>query len=351
MAGGGNVMAIVKANGYGHGLEAVAKLLCTQDVSFFGVANVGEARRIRDAGVHTPIFLLGPAWSGEREEIVVNRWIPCISSLGEAAAFDALAKRHGRRLRVHLGVDTGMGRSGFVLDDIPDVFPRLRRLGNLEFEGICSHLACADSDRAFTDWQFGRFREILAELGGAAQFRWRHIANSAGVLGYDGAPCNLLRMGLMVYGVSPLPGFQEKLSTVMSLKSRVIAIQEIVGDTSLRRLALIGAGYGDGYPAQACRSGGEVSIKGRRFPISGRIMIDQLTVDVTADPSVAEGDEVELFGDHVPVSEVAAKSGSIAWEVLAGISSWVERIYAPADPLLSDAEREGDRVLTAGNFQ
>ncbi|WAC19105.1 alanine racemase [Luteolibacter sp. SL250] len=335
MAGRADIMAVVKADAYGHGLEAVAEMLRHSGVSFFGVANVGEARRLRAAGVQTRVFLLGATWSGEREEVVANGWIPCISSVDEAIAYDTTARHQGRMLDVHLAVDTGMGRGGFLPEEIPSVFPVLEKLGNLEFGGICSHLACADTDPAFTERQLGRFREAIGMLGGPERFRWRHVMNSAGLLGYDGSPCNLLRMGLMMYGVSPLPAFQEKLSAAMSLKSRVILVHEPPPDggrpgrtdAPRRRLALVGAGYGDGYPARAGGNGGEVWIKGKRFPISGRIAIDHLTVDVTTGPLITEGDEVELFGEHVPVAEVAGNAGTIPWEILTGIAPWVERVY------------------------
>ncbi|HVJ45270.1 MAG TPA: alanine racemase, partial [Luteolibacter sp.] len=330
-ASGCDLMAVVKAGAYGHGLEDVAKALSKEDIRFFGVANVGEARRIRDAGVATRIYLLGATWAEEREEIVARDWTPCISSIPEAREFDAIAGRRGKVLKVHLAVDTGMGRGGFVADHLPEVLRELKQLPNLEIEGIGSHLPSADEDEEFTRKQFAKFESIIGELGGEGIFRWRHLANSAGLLGYEGPLCNLARPGLMLYGVSPLPGFQERLSTVMSLKSRITLVRTLPAGhgvsygrqfvtTKPTRVATVGVGYGDGYPRHVSGKGAEVWIRGKRFPILGRITMDQTMVDVTGDESVSEGDEVEMFGPNLPVAEIAEKAGVIVWEIFTGIT-------------------------------
>jgi len=336
---GGSLMAVVKASAYGHGLEEVARTLAAGQIAFFGVANVGEARRIRAAGVETPIYLLGATWSEEREEIVARDWTPCLSSLDEAAQFDRLAAACGKRLKVHLAVDTGMGRGGFVADQLPAILVQVERLEHLEIEGIGSHLPSADDDEEFTRGQFARFRAIVAELGGAARFKWIHLANSAGLLGYEPGVCNLGRPGLMLYGVSPLPGnFQQNLRTVMTLKSRITLIRTLPTGhgvsygrefvtTRPTRVATVGIGYGDGYPRQISGKGAAVWIRGQRLPVIGRITMDQMMVDVTAAEEVREGDEVEIFGPHIPVAEVARNAESIVWEIFTGITQRVTRSY------------------------
>lgn len=331
-------MAVVKAGAYGHGLEEIARSLATTDISFLGVANVGEARRIRHAGVKTAIYLLGATWAAEREEIVAQEWTPCISSLDEAEHFHGLAGAHSKRLRVHLAVDTGMGRGGFVVDDLPHIMERLRGLGNLDVEGIGSHLPAADEDKEFTLKQFGLFNSIINELGGEGAFRWRHLANSAGLLGFTQGCCNLSRPGLLLYGVAPISGFQGDLSTVMTLKSRVTLVRTLPAGhgisygrqfvtTRPTRVATVGIGYGDGYPRHVSGNGADVWIRGRRFPILGRITMDQTMVDVTGAEDVTEGNEVEMFGPHIPVSEIAAKAGTIVWEIFTGITPRVLRCY------------------------
>lgn len=335
---GCDVMAVVKAGAYGHGLEEIAKVLESENVAFFGVANVGEARRIADAGVGTRIYLLGATWSEERPEIVARGWTPCISALDEAQHFNDLALTRGTRLKVHLSVDIGMGRGGFVADQLPAVMDELEGLPNLEIEGIGAHLPSADENEEETREQMAKYAAILRSLGGPERFRWRHLCNSAGLLGYSRDDCNLARPGLMLYGVSPLPDHPVKLKNVMSLKSRVTLVRTLPAGhgvsygsafvtTRPTRVATIGIGYGDGYPRHVSGNGAEAFIRGQRFPLLGRVTMDQLMLDVTGS-EVAEGDEVEMFGEHIRVEEVAAKAGTIAWEILTGITPRVVRVYA-----------------------
>ena len=335
---GGGLMAVVKAGAYGHGLEEIAKALATEDVAFFGVANVGEARRICSAGVEIRIYLLGATWSEEREEIVARDWTPCISSITEAEQFNTLAAARGKRLKVHLAVDTGMGRGGFVADHLPEKLAELERMENLEVEGIGSHLPSADEDRDFTLRQFEQFHAIIRSFGGPDRFKWIHLSNSAGLLGFAQGVCNLSRPGLMLYGVSPIPSFQQKLATVMTLKSRVTLVRTLPAGhgisygrqfvtTQPTRVATVGIGYGDGYPRHVSGKGADVWIRGRRLPILGRITMDQMMVDVTAAEDVMEGDEVEIFGAHIPVGEIAEMAGTIVWEIFTGITPRVMRCY------------------------
>jgi len=344
---GVDMMAVVKAGAYGHGLEEIARALAGEKIAFFGVANVREARQIRHAGVSTRIYLLGPTWSGEREEIVAREWTPCLSSLEEAAEFNRLAAARGSRLKVHLAVDTGMGRGGFVAEGLQDALAALERLEWLEIEGIGSHLPSADEDEEFTRRQMARFEAIIDDLGGAARFRWRHLSNSAGILGYANRVCNLARPGLMLYGISPLPGFQQRLRTVMTLKSRVTLLRTLPAGHGVSYgrafvtsrptcVATVGIGYGDGYPRQVSGNDAEVWLHGRRFPILGRVTMDQMMLDVTDCPAVREGDEVELFGPNMPVAEVARKAQTVVWEVLTGITPRVQRCYR-SDLVRADA--------------
>lgn len=331
-------MAVVKAGAYGHELEAVARHLADADVAFFGVANVGEARRIADAGVTTRIYLLGATWADERAEVVARGWTPCLSSLDEARDFDQLAAAAGIQLKVHLAVDTGMGRGGFVLDELPGAMEKLDALRHLDIEGLGSHLPSADEDEAFTLDQFRRFSALCDQLGGSERFRWIHLSNSAGLLGYDNSPCNLVRPGLMLYGISPLPTHQDKLHNVMSLKSRVTLIRELPAGhgvsygrafitTRPTKVATIGIGYGDGYPRHLSGQGAEVWIRGQRHPLLGRVTMDQIMIDVTDHPEIEVGDEVEVFGPHIRVDEIATKAGTIAWEILTGITPRVVRVH------------------------
>lgn len=335
---GCGLMVVVKADAYGHGLGEIVRQLEGEEIVFLGVANVAEARKIRSLGVMTPIYLLGATWAGEREEIVAQGWTPCLSSIEEAEDFDRLAKRQGERLRVHVAVDTGMGRGGFLPEELFRVMEDLDRLEWLEIEGVGSHLPSADEDRAFTMQQIDVFGEVVSRLGGEGRFKWRHLLNSAGLLGYEQGVCNLVRPGLMLYGTSPLPDFQAKLKNVMTLKARVTLVRWLPAGHGVSygrqfvterptRVATLGLGYGDGYPRHISGRGGEVWVRGVRCPILGRVTMDQMMVDVSAVPEVVMGDEVEVFGANLPVSEVATKAQTIPWEIYTGIAPRVQRIY------------------------
>ena len=337
-ASGADLMIVVKAGAYGHGLEEIARTLSGGNIAFFGVANVGEARRIRNAGVTTPIYLLGATWEGEREEIVAREWTPCLSTREEAAHFNQLAADAGKPLKVHLAVDTGMGRGGFLMDELPGLMDYLESLEHLEIEGIGSHLPSADEDQEFTRNQIARYREIIDSIGGPARFKWRHLLNSAGLLGYDRGLCNLARPGLMLYGVSPMPGHQPTLKTVMTLKSRITLVRTLPAGhgvsygrqfvtTRPTRVATIGIGYGDGYPRHVSGQGADIWLNGHRCPILGRVTMDQIMADVSEADEVKAGDEVEMFGPNIPVNEIAAKAGTISWEIFTGITPRVVRCY------------------------
>lgn len=333
-----SMMAVVKAGAYGHGLEEVARVFADAGVAFLGVANVGEARRIAQAGIECRLYLLGASWSEERREIVERGWTPCISSFAEAQDFDALARAQDKVLAVHLAVDTGMGRGGFVAENLPAVLAELQKLRGLFIEGIGSHLPSADEDEEFTRGQFAQFAGIIEDLGGEATFAFQHLANSAGLMGYAPQKCNLARPGLMLYGISPFWAQQETLRPAMTLKSRVTLIRTLPAGhgvsygrsfitTRPTRVATIGIGYGDGYPRHVLGHAPRVFVRGRYFPILGRVTMDQMMIDVTDALEIVEGDEVELFGPHISVQEVAQKADTIAWHVLTGITARVVRRY------------------------
>ncbi|NNC88107.1 MAG: alanine racemase [Akkermansiaceae bacterium] len=338
-ASGTPCMAVVKANAYGHGLVEVARTLEAEGVAFLGVANAGEARVLAQAGAKTPIYLLGPSLPEEQEEIVARGWVPCLSSLEEARRFDDLARAERTTLRVHLSVDTGMGRGGFLPNDAPTALDAIRTLPNLDVTGLGSHLPSADEDADFTRRQFELFDDLAGMLGASRPFQHIHLANSAGLLGFRSRTANLARPGLMLYGSSPLPAHQDRLQAVMTLKSRVSLIRELppghgvsYGRTFITerptRVATIGIGYGDGYPRHLSGSGVEVLIRGARCPLLGRVTMDQIMADVTDLPDCKVDDEVELFGARIPVAEIAGKAGTIPWEIFTRVTERVARVYS-----------------------
>jgi alanine racemase len=331
-------MAVVKADAYGHGLLGVTRCLEAEDVAFFGVANAGEARRLDEGGIRTPIYLLGATLPEEREEIVAHGWVPCICSLDEARHFNELARSRATPLQVHLSVDTGMGRGGILPGDAPAAMDEIGGMPGLAVSGAGSHLPSADEDEEFTRRQFEAFDCLVEELASRAPLEFVHLSNSAGLLGYRSRTTNLVRPGLMLYGCSPLREHQDRLRTVMTLKSRVSLIRELpaghgvsYGRTFITerptRVATIGIGYGDGYPRHLSGQAADVVIRGKRCPLLGRVTMDQVMADVTDLAECAVDDEVELFGPNILVSEVAGKAGTIPWEILTGIAPRVTRIY------------------------
>ena len=326
-------MAVLKAGAYGHGIEQIALALEPENLAYFGVASVIEARKITQAGILTPLYLLGPTFPDERAEIIENGWTPSVSSIAEAEDFNRLAATCKKNV-VHITLDTGMGRGGFLPAALEAAIDTITQLPNIEIEGIGSHLPSADEDRTFTLQQFATFEKAVD----AKHYRYIHLSNSAGLLDYSSESTNLVRPGLMLYGIAPIASYQQMLQPVMTLKSRVSLIRTLpVGhgisygrDTILKkdtRVATIGIGYGDGYPRAISNHGAEVLIRGHRCPVLGRVTMDQIMVDVSDLPFCESGDEVELFGSNILVSEIAEKADTIAWEVLTGITPRVTRIY------------------------
>jgi alanine racemase len=338
---GQSIMVVLKAGAYGHDIKMIAQALSKSDIVFYGVASVIEGRRIHDVidtGSKIRIYLLGPTLSDERAEIVHHRWTPCISSIEEALHFHEL-NAGNPPLAVHITVDTGMGRGGFLPSKLNSALSEILKLTNIHIEGIGSHLPSADEDREFTLSQFETFSSIVKNCD--YDFKYIHLANSAGILDYSNSVTNisnLCRPGLMIYGISPIPEYQERLKPVMSLKSKITLIRELPAGHGISygravllekptRVATIGAGYGDGYPRSLSLQNAAVIIRGVRCPILGRVTMDQIMVDVTALPDACPGDEVELFGQHISVTEVAKTAGTISWEVLTRITPRVTRIY------------------------
>ena len=336
---GQQVMAVLKAGAYGHGLLDLARHLDQKNLPYFGVANVREARLLSEAGIQTPIYLLGATFPDERSEIVQKGWHPSLCSLEEIEHFAQLTRELNKPLSAHLSVDTGMGRGGFLPEKVREAVTLLKKPEHdgIRLLGLGSHLPSADEDPDFTRAQFQQFEAIAKELDEKDDFLF-HLSNSAGLLDYQSTVTNLVRPGLMLYGISPLPRWQDRLKPVMTLKSRVSLIRTLpaghgisYGRTTIlqreTRVATIGIGYGDGLPRSISGTGAYLLIEGEKAPLLGRVTMDQIMVDVSHLPQCAVGDEVELFGPNLLVSQVAEWAGTIPWEVLTGITPRVSRIY------------------------
>ena len=342
------IMTVVKADAYGHGLKQIAALLMQSGTDIFGVANLAEARAIHSVGRGWPVLMLGACLPGEVELAVSDGVRPTISTLGEARQFSRAAVKLHKLVSAHIKVDTGMGRLGVAPDKARELMVRVGRLAGIRIEGLYTHYSSVEDDAAFSRWQREQFEKLLDELAQRAiHVPWVHANNSGAVLHEPETLFNLVRPGLLVYGVVP-PGkrrvsslLQDHLRPALSLKCRVSLVKEISAGTPLsygrafvapRKMgvATLAAGYGDGYP-RAASNRARVLLGGKRCAVLGRVTMDQLMVDVSSVPGVRAGDEAVLIGrqgrDEISASELAAWCGTVPWEVLTNISYRVPRIY------------------------
>jgi len=333
-------------------------------VDIFGVATLGEALGVRAVGAGWPILLLGSSLPVEIEPTVRHNIMPTISSLDEARRFQREAARQKKVLPVHVKVDTGMGRLGFWHEEAVAPIRRIAAMANLRLQGIYTHFPSAEDDVPFSLEQVQWFRRVLRHLTTHAprstlhaprplRIPLRHADNSAGLLNVHdrrarlGGPFNVVRPGLLMYGIVP-PGLPPVtgLQPTLSFKSRVILIKRIAAGRSVSygrtfvaerpmRVAIVGAGYGDGY-SRALSNRAQVLIRGRRCRVLGRVTMDQTIVDVS-DPAFRDlrvGEEVALMGrqgrDQITAAELAAWEETIPWEVLTSITKRVPRVYIGA---------------------
>lgn len=336
---GVQLLAVIKADGYGHGLAAVAKALRDQ-AQMFGVANLAEAIEAREIVPH-PIVILGPALPSERAGIVAHHFIPSLSSLNEAQEFSRAAV--GSAVAINCAIDTGMGRMGLRESEAVVDVGRIAALPNLEIHSISSHLPAAEDDATYTRSQLSRFRELVTRIRGEVPGNYLvHTLPSAGLLGFADSAFDIVRAGLMLYGSSPDREFQKLLRPVMALKSRVALVRDLAIGSSVSygrtfiaprptRVATLSCGYADGFPRSVSNRDAAVLIGGQRCTVIGRVTMDLTMIDVTDLPSVSVGDEAVLIGrqgkEEIFATEVAERAGTIAWEILSRIGSRVARVY------------------------
>jgi alanine racemase len=346
---GCGVLAVVKADAYGHGFMDVALELESLGVTAYAVAFLAEGIQLRKSGIDRPILILGGIYPGQERKTVGFNLSTAVYTLDQARALNEAARKLYRKAKIHVKVDTGMGRLGIVHDEAQAFFRELKDLPHLELEGIFSHFASADelddAGRAYTRLQVERFSSALAAAR-AAGFspHYVHIANSAAALALELPFCNLIRPGITLYGVLPSADFQGMvaLQPVMRLKSVVAMLKTVEPGTSIsygrhytagerRRIASVPIGYADGY----CRSltnRGEALVRGKRARVAGTVCMDWIMLDVTGIEGVAVGDEVTLLGpdpmgDCITAEELAEAAGTIPYEIFCGISKRVPRIY------------------------
>jgi alanine racemase len=338
------VIAVVKANAYGHGAPAVALALQQAGARILACADIEEAIVLRKAGVSAEILIFGALSVSDVDGVFEYNLTPTISTPGAGRSLQSAAAKHGVRLGCHLKIDTGMNRLGLRHDNLDRTLPELMASRNLEIVAVYTHFATADDpDSALFQTQRERFEQALSRLPTLGVTpRLRHAANSAATLRDSRVWYDFVRPGLMMYGVIPPPlASTIPLTPVMSLRSRVVAVKgvregEIVGYGARwtvpkpGRIAVVPAGYADGLDRRMAGNC-SVLIRGRRAPIVGAVNMDMITVDVS-DVTVDTGDEVVIIGaqgdDRIDAREMAAAIGTIPWEVVCRVGSRIERVYS-----------------------
>ena len=344
---GVKLLGVVKANAYGHGAVPVASYLENQ-VDYFATATIEEAVELRENGISAPILILGYVSPSQYGDLVEYDITQTIDSYAQALALEKEAARQNRKAKAHLAVDTGMTRIGFqVTEHDADVAAKIADLPHIELEGMFTHFSCADQeDKTYCSMQMGKYDKmtaLLAERG--VTIPLRHICNSAGIMEFDDHRFEMVRSGIITYGIYPSEEVKKErldLIPALSWKSHVIHVKEVgpgigvsygatyVTEKPMTRIATVSAGYADGYP-RALSNQGCVLIHGKKAPIIGRICMDQMMVDVTDIPDVQMEDVVTLVGtdgdETITIEEIANPAARFDYEMLCDISSRVTRVY------------------------
>ncbi|HTW89320.1 MAG TPA: alanine racemase [Candidatus Binataceae bacterium] len=341
-----DMMAVVKADAYGHGAVAVSRTLAAEGCAHFGVATVSEAAELRAAEHRGRIYLLGGFFPGDARAIVALDLTPFVFDSDSIHAIGAAAAAVGRRnFPVHLKLDTGATRLGLRLDELAGAIDQLRRQESLTLEGVSTLLASAhDPTSPVTDRQLAEFSQALERLA-AAGFAppVTHVANSAALVLRADSHRNLVRPGLAIYGLPPVPAVAERaaLRPAMTFKTRILQIKRVSAGTGVSyghtfvtpragTIGVLAVGYADGY-RRGLQHGGEVLIRGRRAPVVGAVCMDLTMVDLTEVPDARAGDEVILWGvsggETISVNEVARLAQTISYEMLCTVGRRVARVY------------------------
>ncbi len=355
--GKAEMLAVIKANAYGHGMLGVAEALA-KEVQLFGVANLEEALALREK-VNHPIITLSPTLPDERASVVASGIIPTISSFEEAEAFsrtghhphvnslpeggEGSAGGTGSKVSVNFKIDTGNGRMGVVESEAVDVFRRISALSNIDIHSVSTHMPVSNEDEKYTRDQLARFGEIVDRLRAEVPGKYKvHVLQSAGSLAFNERPYEIVRAGIVLYGISPLPEFQNLLKPAMTWKTRIGLIRDVPKGASISygrtfitpkpmRVATLTAGYADGYPRHLSNAGAEMLVRGQRCPLLGRVTMDLMVIDVSHIGDAAIGDEVVLMGRQgdaeIPCVELSDKAGTITWDITTRIGQRVKRVF------------------------
>jgi alanine racemase len=343
------LMAVVKADAYGHGAVEVTRALRGEGCGHFGVARVCEARELRAAGVHERIYLLGGFLACEAEEIVALDVTPFVYDVALIAPMQRAVEAQARaNFLIHLKIDSGATRLGILPGELDQAIAELSLAPSLMVEGVCTLLVNAgDPQSPVTDAQLEVFNAAVARLRAAGiDLRVAHVANSAASILRPDAHYSLLRPGLAIYGLPPVPAVRERveLRPVMTFKTRVVQVKRVPAGVGVSyghtfvtprpsSIGVLAVGYADGY-RRGLQHGGEVMIRGRRAPVVGAVCMDLTMVDLTDVPGAAVGDEVILWGGAgeamISVNDIARLAQTISYEMLCTVGKRVPRVYRKA---------------------
>lgn len=345
---GTKIMAVVKTDAYGHGASQIAQTVEPLPYLWgYAVATADEALRLLADGIKKPVLILGVSFEDQYQEIIKNDIRPAVCDYGMAEKLSAAASALGRKCRIHIKIDTGMGRIGFqVSDETAETVERISRLPNLEIEGIFTHFARADElDKEPAYEQMRLFLNMIKKIGDkGVSIPIRHCSNSAGIVEIPEANMDLVRAGITLYGLWPSEEVRKDLvplRPVMAIKSQISFVKELPPGRSIsyggtyttktvRRIATIPVGYGDGY-SRGLSNKGYVLIHGQKAPVCGRVCMDQFMVDVTEIPGAEAGDTVTLLGtdgEHtITMEELGQLSGRFNYEFACLITPRVPRVY------------------------
>lgn len=334
------LMAVVKANAYGHGAVPVARVALEAGAAWLGVALVEEGVALREAGIEAPILVLTEFPPGSEKEALAGELTPTLYTEAGLHALAEAARHLGRTARAHVKLDTGMHRVGLPVAEAETFCAAVLDAG-VQIEGVWTHFAKADEpEDGSAHRQLTTYLEALERLRAAGiEPTIRHAANSAATLAFPASHLDLVRVGIAMYGLDPSPEVRANLRPAMSLRSRVGLTKRVAAGEALSyglryrldresTIATIPVGYADGY-ARGLSTAGRVAINGKRYPVAGTVTMDQLLVDCGDDP-VTPGDEVVLFGEDPTADEVGAWYGTIGYEVVCAVSERVPREYRGA---------------------
>jgi alanine racemase len=347
LAKGSEVLPVVKANAYGHGLIPVSKALVQAGAKFLAVAFVQEGVSLRKAGVKVPILVLTPTLSSEISILLKNKLIPQVSSVEGARVVSKEARKLGlKKVDVHVKIDTGMARVGVRASDVIREIEAIRQVPGIQVTGAYTHLATADwTDPKYAWRQITLFRQALQKIQKHTGLRpATHVANSAALITYyPQSKGTWVRPGIALYGIYPHPNMKNrvKLTPVMQLRTRILHVKNLEKGESVSygrtyrakkriKVATLGLGYADGL-LRSLSNKGHCLIRGKKVPLIGTVCMDMTMVDVSNVPGVKTGDVATLFGRDgkafLPVEEQAAKAGTISYELLCAVGERVPRIY------------------------